>query len=117
MTLYGRGFSMNQKKTKFIKEIMAIIDIIFTILSFFIAYWIRDYFFVELYGRLQGINHYIWVLWVIVPTWPILLSVFKVYDLYKDGKVYNNINILFKLVPAVMIVSRSLCKLLLVCKS
>ncbi|WP_058485664.1 sugar transferase [Defluviitalea phaphyphila] len=94
---------MNQKKTKFIKEIMAIIDIIFTILSFFIAYWIRDYFFVELYGRLQGINHYIWVLWVIVPTWPILLSVFKVYDLYKDGKVYNNINILFKLVPAVII--------------
>jgi uncharacterized membrane protein YadS len=57
-----RGFNVNQKKINFIKGNMIVIDIIATIVSFFIAYWIRDYFFVEQYGRLQGINHYIWVL-------------------------------------------------------
>lgn len=98
-----RGFNVNQKKINFIKGNMIVIDIIATIVSFFIAYWIRDYFFVEQYGRLQGINHYIWVLWVIIPLWPILLGIFKVYDLYKDGKVYSTVNMIFKFLPAVVI--------------
>lgn len=94
---------MNKNQQHFIKIILAIVDIFITIISFFIAYWLRDFFFVYHYGNLQGMNMYIWMLVVVIPVWSILLTSFKVYDIKLNRNIQKTVTVIFRLIPAVII--------------
>jgi exopolysaccharide biosynthesis polyprenyl glycosylphosphotransferase len=51
-------------------QIAHCLDAIVLILSFIAAYQIRDFSrFTHSYGNLYSLNTYLWMLWVIVPTW------------------------------------------------
>lgn len=94
---------MGRNEQEFIKIVLAIFDIFVTIVSFFIAYWFRDFFFEHSYGNLQGMETYTWLLIIIIPLWVILLVAFKVYDIKLNRNIRGTLKVVFRLIPAVII--------------
>lgn len=73
---------MNQHKKIFLNQIIIGIDILLTVISFIAAYYIRNSMS-HIQKPLQDIREYIWILWVIVPTW---FMSFRYYGFYRDKK-------------------------------
>ncbi len=58
---------------------MWVSDLVLTTASFFLAYWFRSFF--ELEGHtVMPVQIYLWLLAIILPTWAILLPLFRVYS-------------------------------------
>src|SRR5580658_1967577 len=56
-----------------------VLDLVLTTASFLLAYEIRTEF--ELPGHIvMPVRVYLWILWIILPTWAILLPAFRVYS-------------------------------------
>lgn len=94
---------MHRRQWQYIKTLLLIADVIVTVVSFFLAYMARDYLFKENYGTLQGVNIYVWMLSIIIPLWPTMLSLFNVYDMKTNRNFQSIARIIFRIVPAVII--------------
>lgn len=94
---------MIRKQWQFIRTLLIFIDIIATIASFYLAYGLRNVLFENIFGALQGIHLYVWMLAVIIPVWPIGLSFFKVYDLRLNRNFNRTAKVIFRLFPAVFV--------------
>ena len=69
---------IDQRKRIFAVKLWAF-DLILTTASFFLAYWFRSLF--DLEGRtLMALPVYLWLLAIILPTWALLLPLFRVYS-------------------------------------
>src|SRR5262245_62107351 len=56
-----------------------LVDLLLTAASFFLAYWFR--LLIELEGHtVMALGVYLWILIIILPTWAILLPLFRVYS-------------------------------------
>lgn len=94
---------MNRKQWQFIKTLLMMSDSAVTTLSFFSAYLIRNIFFKDDFGNLQGVDIYVWMLGVIIPLWPVLLNMFNVYDTKSNRNFNNTARIVFRIIPAVVV--------------
>src|SRR5262245_8741720 len=79
---------IDQRKKIFAVKLW-LLDLLFTTASFFLAYRVRSSEFVEqllntwfqLGGHtVMALRVYLWILAIIIPTWTILLAVFRVYS-------------------------------------
>jgi exopolysaccharide biosynthesis polyprenyl glycosylphosphotransferase len=69
---------IDQRKKIFAAKVW-VLDLVLTAISFLLAYYVRDLF--EVAGhRLMDITIYLWILAIILPTWAIVLPVFRVYS-------------------------------------
>ncbi len=77
---------MLKEKAKLFSNILFSLDILFTFLSFFAAYFIRDFLTSKLkyLKPLFPLKEYIWMLLFIIPVWAIL---FKIFRLYKSKRL------------------------------
>jgi exopolysaccharide biosynthesis polyprenyl glycosylphosphotransferase len=94
---------MNKKQRQFIRTFLILSDILTSILSFYAAYAIRNYFFGDDLGSLQGINVYSWILAIIIPLWPVLLALFNVYSKTIHQGFKKAPHIILSLFPPVII--------------
>ena len=62
------------------KKFMIVLDVLLTLVSFLLAYALRGSISFDRHGQLFGLQQYLWVLWIIVPVWPIVLKYFGLYD-------------------------------------
>ena len=72
---------MLKEKAKLFSNILFSLDILFTFLSFFAAYFIRDFLTSKLkyLKPLFPLKEYIWMLLFIIPVWAILFKIFRLY--------------------------------------
>ena len=82
------------------KKLMIFLDILLTVVSFILAYYIRASFIFHRYPSLYELEKYLWVLWVIVPSWPII---FKRMGLYNGVLKLELSELVFALGKAVII--------------
>ncbi len=94
---------MSKNQQQFVKIILYLIDMLVTVMSFFVAYWFRDFFFENTYGNLQGMHMYLWMLFVIIPVWSVLFIFLRVYEIKLNIKVKNILKSIVRLLPAVII--------------
>lgn len=57
-----------------------LIDILVTVTSFILAYVTRNSPYFDKYGSLYEFSQYLWIFWIIVPTWPLILRRFGLYE-------------------------------------
>jgi len=62
------------------KKLAIILDILVTIISFIIAYYIRNSFIFHRFPTLYELEQYLWILWVVVPSWPIIFKRMGLYN-------------------------------------
>jgi len=84
------------------KKFTIVLDVILTVISFFLAYVLRNSIIFDQHGELFGLQQYLWVLWVIVPVWPIVLKYFGLYD---GALVTKTATVTFSVLKAVLIAS------------
>ena len=76
-----------QEEVQF-RQVVTVIDGLVMVISFFIAYVIRDRYLGARYGPLYPVTEYIWVLWVVVPVW---FMVCRRYGLH-DSRTYSSLS-------------------------
>ena len=70
---------MLKQRKILLRQIIVACDAVTMVVSYLGAYWVRDYLLRPWYGPLFPFAQYLWILWVIVPTWIILLRSFGFY--------------------------------------
>ena len=87
---------MLKQKANLFSNLLFILDICITILSFFIAYFIRNKFSLKYFGGLYPLTEYVWMLLFIIPIWAILFKVFRLYQSQRIESLYREIWQVFK---------------------
>ena len=90
-----------------LKKITIAMDILLTLLSFLLAYELRDNIIFDRHGHLFSIQQYLWVLWIIIPVWPIVLRYFGLYDGALTGSTRNMVLSILKAVLTASLVLAS----------
>jgi len=88
---------MISQKKRIISLTSFAFDILITILSFFIAYWIRDSLYKE---GLYPLKTYLWLLLIIIPFWAVILPSM---GLYRTERPYSIKTEIWKLLKAVIL--------------
>jgi exopolysaccharide biosynthesis polyprenyl glycosylphosphotransferase len=84
------------------KKFTIFLDVLLTLVSFLLAYVLRNSIIFDRHGELFGLRQYLWVLWVIIPVWPIVLKYFGLYD---GALVAKTATITFSILKSVLIAS------------
>lgn len=71
---------MLKQRAKLIAHFLCLVETVLLVGAFFVAYWLRNTFFVDDYGQLAPILQYRWLLYIIIPLWLILLYSFRLYE-------------------------------------
>jgi len=74
---------MLKERARFISRLLFLSDILLTILSFILAYWARQFFFSEKFGRLFPLSQYFQLLPIIILVWAFFLHFHKTYKSYR----------------------------------
>lgn len=82
------------------KKLAVLLDITLTIASFIIAYFIRSSIIFNRLANLYGLKQYLWILWIIIPTWPII---FKQVGLYNGVLKAKPSEMIYSLMKAVIV--------------
>ncbi|PYG89468.1 Undecaprenyl-phosphate glucose phosphotransferase [Ruminiclostridium sufflavum DSM 19573] len=77
---------MNSNRFKFFSKSILFVDILLTVNSFFIAYFIRNVFFGKVYGFLSQFSRYTWIVVMAAIIIPIFMSIFKSYERILEDK-------------------------------
>ena len=92
---------MLKQHAKLIANTLWICDVIVTISSFFLAYWIRSNYLVYWdLGPIYPLERYTWMILVILPVWSLLLRQFGAYRSYRTASFIDEA---FSLVKSVLI--------------
>jgi exopolysaccharide biosynthesis polyprenyl glycosylphosphotransferase len=97
---------MSKQQEVFFRQIVGTCDIAALVVSYAIAYWLRDRLFGPWYGALLPFAEYVWILWVVVPTW---LFLFRRSGLYNPAS-YRSLGGLFRVLVKVQVLG-GLCLL------
>ena len=62
---------MLKRQELLFRQMLIVCDFAVLVLSFLVAYWLRG-FVLHAYGTLSPLTHYLWLLWIILPTWVFL---------------------------------------------
>ncbi|MFQ5900032.1 MAG: sugar transferase [Thermodesulfobacteriota bacterium] len=89
---------MLRQKTRLVISAIYIFDIVLTIVSFFIAYRVRDTYFAGSYGSLVSVKYYLWLLLLIIPVWSFLFYYFRVYESFRTKPFWMDPWKIFKVV-------------------
>ncbi|HHT9119110.1 MAG TPA: sugar transferase [Candidatus Hypogeohydataceae bacterium YC41] len=90
-------YTMISERKRIISFSLFFFDILFTAVSFFIAYWVRDSLFkVGLYS----IKTYLWLLLIIIPLWSLILYSM---GLYRIERTYPTRTEILRLLKAVIL--------------
>jgi FlaA1/EpsC-like NDP-sugar epimerase len=84
------------------KKFTIFLDVLLTLVSFLLAYVLRNNIIFDQHGELFGLRQYLWVLWVIVPVWPIVLKYFGLYD---GALVKKTAVVTFSILKSVLVAS------------
>ena len=88
---------MLKEHARIISKLLWASDIIITISSFFLAYWLRGKYLIRWdLGSLIPLSRYTWLLLVIVPVWAVLLKIFDAYRSYRTVSFINELMALGK---------------------
>ena len=71
---------MLKQKATLVARSLCLTETALLIGAFFVAYWLRNTFFLDEYGHLAPILKYRWLLYIIIPLWLVLLYSFKLYE-------------------------------------
>jgi len=82
------------------KKLLILLDLLITVASFIIAYFIRNSFIFHRLPTLYELERYLWILWVIVPSWPIIFKRMRLYNGLLKAGLYD---LVFALAKAVII--------------
>ncbi|HET6465842.1 MAG TPA: sugar transferase [Nitrospiria bacterium] len=91
---------MLRQRAKLVAASVYLGDLILIVIAFFLAYWVRDAFFSDSYGKLVEVDRYLWLLLFIVPTWSFLLYYFRLYRSFRTKKLWTEPLALLKVVLA-----------------
>lgn len=81
---------MLKQHAKLIANMLWICDVIVTVISFYLAYWLRARYLTQWdMGPIYPKERYTWMLLVIVPLWSILLRKFGAYRSYRTASFYD----------------------------
>lgn len=90
---------MLKQHARLIAIFLYVTDMVVTALSFFVAYWIRSYYFTRLEFRsLYPAEQYLWLFLVIIPVWSFLFFYYKSYKSYRIVSFMKELQILWKVV-------------------
>jgi len=89
---------MLKERTKFVSRLLLIADILVTILSFILTYWIRQDLFYEKFGALSPLSQYFQLLPGIILVWGFHLFLFKTYKSYRTIPLFRGTLDMFKVV-------------------
>lgn len=87
---------MSKRQEIFFRQIVVACDLLTLVASYAVAYWVRDHFLRSWYGALFPFTEYVWILWIIVPTWLSWLRVFSLYESVSHASLGRIIINLFK---------------------
>ncbi len=87
---------MSKRQEIFFRQIVAVCDLVTLVASYAVAYWVRDHFLRSWYGELFPFAEYVWILWIIVPTWLSWLRVFSLNESVSHASLGRTIIKLFK---------------------
>jgi exopolysaccharide biosynthesis polyprenyl glycosylphosphotransferase len=76
---------MLKRQELLFRQMLITCDFAILVLSFVAAYWLRS-FVLHAYGILSPLAHYLWLLWIIIPTWVFLRHQFGLHS----PKVYTS---------------------------
>ncbi len=71
---------MPKRQEIFFRQIVGACDVATLVVSYIASHWVRDNWLRSWYGALFPFAEYVWILWVIVPTWLLLLRSLRLYD-------------------------------------
>ena len=89
---------MLKERAKFVSRLLLIADILVTILSFILTYWIRQGLFYEKFGALFPLSQYFQLLPGIIPVWGFHLFLFNTYKSYRTIPLFRETLDMFKVV-------------------
>lgn len=84
---------MLKQHKKFVATSLYLTDMVVTIASFFLAYWIRSEF-----RAIYSVEHYYWLFIAIVPIWSFLLFYYAAYKSYRTVPFVKEVQVMAKVV-------------------
>ena len=87
---------MQKRQDILFRQVIIACDIAALVLSFAAAYWLSGYVLQTWYGTLFPFTRYLWLLWIIIPTWLFLLHCFGCYGSASYDSFYENAATLLK---------------------
>lgn len=87
---------MLKERARLVSRLVFFNDVLLTILSFILTYWIRQVFFSERFARLFPFSQYLQLLPIIIVIWAFLLHFFKTYKSYRTLPLLREFSDLFK---------------------
>jgi exopolysaccharide biosynthesis polyprenyl glycosylphosphotransferase len=79
---------MLRQRAKLVGSSVYVSELILIVAAFFLAYWIRDTFLSVPYGKLVEIDSYLWLLFLILPTWSFLMYYFGLYASFRTKPLW-----------------------------
>ena len=90
---------MLKQHVRLVKAGLYVTDITVTVLSFFLAYWIRTHHLTSFeLMKLLPVEAYLWLLLAIVPVWTVLLYYFSAYKSYRTIPFSGELKVILKTV-------------------
>ena len=89
-------------KEEFFRHAVFTADIATLTVSYLFAYWLRDQMAGKQVGLMMPVAEYIWILWIILPTWLAALNAVQLYD---SGSYASRVQLVRKLTKAHIVAS------------
>jgi len=94
---------MLRERARLFSEVAQFIDLLIIFLSFILAYYVREYFLVHWFVPIFPLKEYLWLLFVILPSWWILLRIHGFYDSRRAKSLTSTSWIIIKISLIVMV--------------
>jgi exopolysaccharide biosynthesis polyprenyl glycosylphosphotransferase len=89
---------MLKERATVVSRLLFLNDILLTIFSFILAYWVRQVFLSEEFGGLFPLSQYLQLLPIIILEWAFFLHFHKTYKSYRTLSVFRQLWDLFKVI-------------------
>jgi lipopolysaccharide/colanic/teichoic acid biosynthesis glycosyltransferase len=97
---------MYKERVSFLRNTIVIIDILITLIAYYIAFYIRAFNFYGILRELSNFWHYTWVVLLVVLLWPFVLYLTGNYEFkLKENFAFTVFSIFKAIVIGVMIIS------------
>ncbi len=97
---------MYKERVSFLRNTIVIVDILVTVLAYFIAFYIRAFYFHGILKELSNFWHYTWVVLLVIVLWPTILFFMGNYEFkLKENFAFTFLGLIKAIIVGIMIIS------------
>lgn len=75
---------MLKEQNWIVSRVMQIGELFLVAASFFVSYYIRNYYFPDTFGDILPIEEYVWIIFIIIPLWGMLLNFYNIFGTFSE---------------------------------